>query len=185
MAQDAPAEKTEEAAKAKQKPEAKEKPQAKEKPEAKQKPQARETKKAKAKETETETKGPSKAVKTLGDKIVALTLKQAVELADYLKEEHGIEPAAGAVMAAGPAAPGAEAAAAEEEQTAFDVILKEVGDKKIAVIKAVRAMTSLGLREAKDLVDSIPKPVKEGAGKEEAEEAAKRLEEAGATVEIK
>ena len=177
MAQDAPAEKTEEAAKAKQEP------QAKEKTEAKEKPQAKEAKKAKAKETEAQ--GPSKAVKTLGDKIVALTLKQAVDLAEYLKEEHGIEPAAGAVMVAGPAAAGAEAAAAEEEQTAFDVILKEVGDKKIQVIKAVRALTSLGLREAKDLVDGVPRPVKEGASKEEAEEAGKQLEEAGATVEIK
>jgi len=171
MAQDAPAEKTEEAAKAKQEPQAKEPKEPKE------------AKKAKAKETETQ--GPSKAVKTLGDKIVALTLKQAVDLAEYLKEEHGIEPAAGTVMVAGPAAAGAEAAAAEEEQTAFDVILKEVGDKKIQVIKAVRALTSLGLREAKDLVDGVPRPVKEGASKEEAEEAGKQLEEAGATVEIK
>ncbi len=122
-------------------------------------------------------------IKELGDKIVVLTLKEAVDLADYLKEEHGIEPAAGgAVMMAGPAAGGAEE---EEEQTAFDVILKEIGDKKIQVIKAVRALTSLGLKEAKGLVDGAPKAVKEGVTKEEADEARTQLEAAGATVEIK
>ena len=122
-------------------------------------------------------------IKELGDKIVALTLKDAVDLADYLKTEHGIEPAAGgAVMMAGPAAGGAEE---EEEQTAFDVILKEIGDKKIQVIKAVRALTSLGLKEAKGLVDGAPKAVKEGVTKEEADEARTQLEAAGATVEIK
>jgi len=121
-------------------------------------------------------------IKELGDKIVALTLKEAVDLADYLKEEHGIEPAAGgAVMMAGPAAAAEEA----EEQTAFDVILKDVGDKKIGVIKAVRALTSLGLKEAKALVDEAPKAVKEGVSKEEADEARSQLEEAGATVEVK
>jgi large subunit ribosomal protein L7/L12 len=121
-------------------------------------------------------------IKELGDKIVALTLKEAVDLADYLKDEHGIEPAAGgAVMMAGPAA----AAEEEEEQTAFDVILKEIGDKKIQVIKAVRALTSLGLKEAKALVDDAPKAVKEGVTKEEADEARTQLETAGATVEIK
>jgi len=121
-------------------------------------------------------------IKDLGDKIVALTLKEAVDLAGYLKDEHGIEPAAGgAVMMAGPAAAAEEA----EEQTAFDVILKDIGDKKIQVIKAVRALTSLGLKEAKDLVDSAPKPVKEGVSKEDADEARSQLEEAGATVEIK
>ncbi len=121
-------------------------------------------------------------IKELGDKIVALTLKEAVDLAGYLKDEHGIEPAAGgAVMMAGPAAAAEEA----EEQTAFDVILKDIGDKKIQVIKAVRALTSLGLKEAKALVDDAPKPVKEGVSKEDAEEARSQLEEAGATVEIK
>jgi len=121
-------------------------------------------------------------IKELGDKIVALTLKEAVDLAGYLKDEHGIEPAAGgAVMMAGPAAAAEEA----EEQTAFDVILKNIGDKKIQVIKAVRALTSLGLKEAKALVDDAPKPVKEGVSKEDAEEARSQLEEAGATVEIK
>jgi large subunit ribosomal protein L7/L12 len=125
-------------------------------------------------------------IKTLGDQIVALSLKEAVDLKNYLKEAHGIEPAGGGpvVMAAGAgAAAGAEAE--PEEQTAFDVILKDVGDKKIQVIKAVRAVTSLGLKEAKDLVEGAPKPVKEGASKEEAEEARKQLEEAGATVEVK
>jgi large subunit ribosomal protein L7/L12 len=122
-------------------------------------------------------------IKQLGDKLVELSLKQAVDLADYLKQEYGIEPAAGgAVMMAGPAAGPAEEA---EEQTSFDVILKDAGDKKIQVIKAVRALTNLGLKEAKDLVDGAPKAVKEGASKEEAEEAKKQLEEAGATVEVK
>jgi len=122
-------------------------------------------------------------IKQLGDNIVGLTLMQAKELADYLKEVHGIEPAAGgAVMMAGPAA--AAAAPVAEEKTSFNVILKTAGDKKIQVIKEVRALTSLGLKEAKDLVDGAPKPVKEGVSKEEAEAAKKQLEEAGATVEI-
>ncbi|MBI9015691.1 MAG: 50S ribosomal protein L7/L12 [Phycisphaerae bacterium] len=122
-------------------------------------------------------------IKAIGDKIVGLTLLQAKELADYLKEEHGIEPAAGgAVMMAGPAA-GGEAAA--EEQTAFDVILKEVGDQKIKVIKEVRAATGLGLKEAKDIVDNAPKAIKEGLSKDDAEALRKALEEVGATVELK
>ena len=134
-------------------------------------------------ETEASTKEFSKEIKTLGDKIVKLTLKEAVDLADYLKDEHGIEPAAGgAIMMA---APGAAEAAEAEEQTAFDVILKDIGDKKIQVIKAVRTLTSLGLKEAKDLVESVPKAVKEGVSKEDAEEARKVLEEAGATIEVK
>ena len=131
-----------------------------------------------------ETKEFTDEIKSLGDSIVKLTLKEAVDLADYLKQEHGIEPAAGgAVMMAGPAGDGG--AAEEEEQIAFDVILKEVGDKKIQVIKAVRALTSLGLKEAKELVDGAPKPVKEGVPKEEADEARAQLEEAGATIEVK
>ena len=122
-------------------------------------------------------------IKELGDKIVALTLMQAKELADYLKEEHGIEPAAGgAVMMAGPAAGGGEAEA--EEKTSFNVVLKEVGDKKIQVIKEVRALTGLGLKEAKDLVDNAPKPVKENVPKEEADEARAQLEAAGAVVAV-
>lgn len=128
----------------------------------------------------------SSEIKTLGDKIVKLTLMQAKELGDYLKEVHGIEPAGGAVMMAGPAggAAGGQAAAVEEK-TSFDVILKEFGDKKIQVIKEVRALTALGLKEAKDLVDGAPKPVKQGVSKDEAEAAKKQLESAGAVVEIK
>ena len=123
----------------------------------------------------------SDETKKLGDAIVKLTLMQAKELGDYLKEEYGIEPAAGgAVMMAGPAA----AAEAAPEKTMFDVILKVVGDKKIQVIKEVRALTSLGLKEAKDLVDGAPKSVKTGVSKDEAEAAKKQLESAGATVEI-
>ena len=132
---------------------------------------------------ETTAKEFSAETKELGDKIVALTLMQAKELADYLKEEHGIEPAAGgAVMMAGPAAGGGEAA--EEEKTSFNVILKEIGDKKIQVIKEVRALTGLGLKEAKALVDAAPKAVKENVPKEEAEEARAALEAAGAVAAI-
>ena len=146
--------------------------------EAKENGQAKETQEAK------ETKKWSSEIKKLGDKIVGLKLMQAKELGDYLKEEYGIEPAAtGVVSVAGPAA-GVQAAAEEEEKTSFDVILKEFGDKKIQVIKEVRAMTSLGLKEAKDLVDNVPKPVKEGLSKEEAEEAQKKLEAVGAVVEL-
>ncbi len=124
-------------------------------------------------------------IKSIGDKIVALTLMQAKELADYLKEEYGIEPAAGgAVMMAGPAAGGGEAAE-EAEKTSFDVVLTAAGDKKIQVIKEVRAITGLGLKEAKELVDGAPKAVKEGISKEEAEEMQKTLEAAGASVELK
>ncbi len=120
-------------------------------------------------------------IKELGDKIVGLTLMQAKELGDYLKDEHGIEPAGGgAVMVAGPAA----AEEAVEEKTTFDVVLKAFGEKKIQVIKEVRALTSLGLKEAKDLVDNAPKNVKEGVSKDEAEEAKSKLEAVGATVEI-
>lgn len=126
----------------------------------------------------------SKEIKTLGDSLSGLTLKDAVDLADYLKQEYGIEPAAGgAVMMAGPA--GGGEVEEVEEQVAFDVILKDIGDKKIQTIKAVRALTSLGLKEAKELVESAPKAVKEGVPKEEADEAKSQLEEAGATVEIK
>ena len=125
----------------------------------------------------------SKDAKSLGDKIVELSLLQAQELGDYLKEVHGIEPAAAAVaVAAGPAA---VAAPAEEEKTAFDVVLKAIGDKKIQVIKVVRAATSLGLKEAKELVEKAPTTVKEGASKEDAEALKKELESNGAQVEIK
>jgi len=120
--------------------------------------------------------------KELGDKIVSLTLLQAKELADYLKETYGIEPAAGGAVMVAAAATGGEAAKAEK--TTFTVVLKAAGDKKIQVIKEVRTLTSLGLKEAKDLVDGAPKPVKENVSKEEAEAAKKLLEEAGATVEL-
>jgi len=125
-------------------------------------------------------------IKELGDKIVGLTLKQAVDLAAYLKDEHGIEPAAGgAVMMAGPATGGGAAAPAEEAKSTFDVVLKAGGDKKIQVIKVVRAATGLGLKEAKDLVEAAPKVVKESLSKEDAEKLKKELEEQGATVELK
>jgi large subunit ribosomal protein L7/L12 len=121
----------------------------------------------------------------LGEKIVGLTLKQAKELSDYLEEVHGIKPAAGgAVMMAAPAGDGAGAAAAAEK-TEFDVILEGFGDKKIGVIKVVRAATSLGLKEAKDLVEAVPAKIKEGLSKEDAEKLKKELEEAGGTVSIK
>jgi len=124
----------------------------------------------------------SELIKELGDKIVGLTLLQAKELADYLKETYGIEPAAGgAVMMAAPAAAAAEAPA---EKTSFNVVIKSSGDKKIQVIKVVRELTNLGLKEAKDLVDGAPKTVKENASKDEAEAAKKKLEEAGAVVEL-
>jgi len=129
-----------------------------------------------------EAKTFSDDIKALGDQIVGLTLLQAKELGDYLKEEYGIEPAAGAVAVA--AAPGGGEEAAEE-QTEFDVILKEVGDQKIKVIKEVRGATGLGLKEAKAIVDEAPKAIKEGLSKEDAENLRKVLEEVGATVEVK
>jgi large subunit ribosomal protein L7/L12 len=124
-------------------------------------------------------------LKSLADQLVNLTLLEANELKNILKDEYGIEPAAGgAVMMAGPAG-GGEAAAAEEEKTEFDVVLVSAGDKKINVIKEVRAITGLGLKEAKELVEAGGKTVKEGAPKEEAEEMKKKLEDAGAKVELK
>lgn len=128
----------------------------------------------------------SAEVKDLGDKIANLTVKTAQEVVDYLKETYNIEPAGGGVvMAAAPGAGGGAAAEAAEEPTAFDVILKDGGEKKINVIKVVRAATGLGLKEAKDLVDGAPKAVKEGLTKEDAEKLKKELEEAGAKVEMK
>jgi large subunit ribosomal protein L7/L12 len=135
------------------------------------------------KKEESKGKNWSSDIKKLGDKIVALTLIQAKELGDYLKEEHGIEPAAGgAVMMAGPAA---QAQGEEQaEKSSFDVILKEFGEKKIQVIKEVKAITGLGLKEAKELVDNLPKPIKEGLSKEDAEALQKQLEAVGAVVEL-
>ncbi len=122
---------------------------------------------------------------TLGDQIVALTLKQAKELSDYLKDVHGIEPAAGGavMMAAGPG--GGGAAAPVEEQTEFTVLLEGFGDNKINVIKVVRAATGLGLKEAKDLVEGVPSKVKEGVSKEDAAKLKTELEAAGAKVAVK
>ena len=126
------------------------------------------------------------ATTELGDKLVGLTLLQAKALADYLEEVHGIKPAGGgAVVVAGPAGAGGGAAAPAEAKTEFDVILTAAGDKKLEVIKVVRTITSLGLKEAKDLVEGAPKPVKTGAPKEEAEKIKKELEAAGAKVELK
>jgi len=122
------------------------------------------------------------AIKDIGDKIVALSLLQAKELSDYLKNEYGLEAAAAASVAMAPAAAGA---AAVEEKTEFDVILENAGANKINVIKVVRTLTSLGLAEAKALVDGAPKPVKEGVAKADAEKMKKDLEEAGAKVALK
>jgi len=133
----------------------------------------------------TEKRTWSKDIKALGDKIVDLTVLQAKELGDYLEEVHGIKAAAApvglAMMAPGAAAGGEE----EEEKDTFDVVLTGFGDKKIPVIKAVREITSLGLKEAKELVESAPKAVREGVSKDEAAELQKKLEEAGASVELK
>lgn len=122
-------------------------------------------------------------IKELGDQLVNLTVKEVSELANYLKEEYGIEPAAAAVAVAGPAAGGDEGGA--EEKTEFDVILKAAGSSKLAVVKLVKELTGLGLKEAKALVDEAPKPLKEGVAKDEAEALKSQLEEAGAEVEIK
>lgn len=121
-------------------------------------------------------------IKQLADTLVGLTVKEVQELAKVLKDEHGIEPAAVTVAAGGGAAGGGEAAAAK---TSFDVMLLEAGAAKLGVVKVVKDLTGLGLKEAKDLVDGAPKAVKEGIGKEEAEAIKKALEEAGAKAEIK
>jgi len=131
----------------------------------------------------TATKEFSDSIKSLGDSLAELSLKDAVDLSDYMKDAYGIEPAAGGgVMMA--AAPGEGGGAAEEEKSSFDVVLTAAGDKKIQVIKAVREATGLGLKEAKDLVDNTPKPIKEGLSKDEAEELKSAIEEAGGTVEL-
>jgi large subunit ribosomal protein L7/L12 len=132
---------------------------------------------------ETETKTYDANITKMGDEIAALTLKEAVDLADYMKDTYGIEPAAGGavMMAAGGGDDTDEAA----EQTEFDVILEAAGDKKIQCIKAVREATGLGLKEAKEIVDSAPKAVKEKISKDEAEALKTALEEAGASVAVK
>lgn len=125
-------------------------------------------------------------LKAFAEQLVNLTVKEVNELATILKDEYGIEPAAaGAVVVAGPAAGGGADAPAVEEKTSFDVILKSAGAGKLAVVKLVKDLTGLGLKEAKELVDGAPKPVKEGVAKDEAEALKKQLEEAGAEVEVK
>ena len=123
-------------------------------------------------------------LKAFAEQLVNLTVKEVNELAGILKDEYGIEPAAAAVAMAGPAAGGGDGEAAEEK-TEFDVILTSAGASKLAVVKLVKEMTGLGLKEAKELVDGAPKPVKEGVSKDEAEALKKQLEEAGAEVEVK
>ena len=123
-------------------------------------------------------------LKKLADELVNLTVKDVNELAEILKEEHGIEPAAAAVAVAGPAAGGGDAAGGEEKSE-FDVILKAAGGSKLAVVKLVKELTGLGLKEAKELVDGAPKPVKEGVAAADAEDMKAKLEAAGATVELK
>ncbi|HRZ77114.1 MAG TPA: 50S ribosomal protein L7/L12 [Bacteroidales bacterium] len=122
-------------------------------------------------------------LKALAEQLVNLTVKEVNELAGILKDEYGIEPAAAAVAIAGPA--GDASGPAVEEQTAFDVILKSAGQSKLAVVKLVKELTSLGLKEAKELVDAAPKAIKEGVTKDEAEALKSQLEEAGAEVEVK
>lgn len=122
-------------------------------------------------------------LKAFAEQLVNLTVKEVNELAQILKDVYGIEPAAAAVaVAAGPAAAAAEVV---EEKSSFDVVLKAAGANKLAIVKLVKELTGLGLKEAKDLVDAAPKPVKEGISKEDAENVKKKLEEAGATVEVK
>lgn len=125
------------------------------------------------------------ATKELGDKIVGLTLLQAKALSDYLKEVHGIEPAGGGVVMAAPGGGGGGAAPAAEAKTEFDVILTGFGDAKINVIKVVRGATGLGLKEAKDLVEGVPKPLKTGVSDEDAKKLKAEIEQAGGTCEIK
>jgi len=122
-------------------------------------------------------------LKSFAEQLVNLTVKEVNELATILKDEYGIEPAAAAVAVA--AGPGAGGGAAVEEKTSFDVILKDGGAQKLGVVKVVKELTGLGLKEAKDLVDSAPKAIKEGVSKDEAESIKAKLEEAGAAVELK
>lgn len=124
-------------------------------------------------------------VKKLAESLTKLTVLEVKELQDILKDEYGIEPAAAAAVVAGPAAAGGgDAAGGDDEKSEFDVVLKDAGGQKVAVIKAVKDITGLGLGEAKAIVDGAPKPVKEKVAKDEAEEAKAKLEEAGATVEL-
>ncbi len=124
-------------------------------------------------------------LKSFADQLVNLTVKEVNELAKILKDEYGIEPAAASVSVAGPAAGGGAAAPAAEEKTAFDVILKGPGANKLQIVKIVKDLTGLGLKEAKDLVDGAPKAIKEGVSKAEADEMSTKLKDAGADVEVK
>ena len=124
-------------------------------------------------------------LKAFAEQLVNLTVKEVNELAKILKDEYGIEPAAAAVVAAGPAAGAGDGAAAAAEKTSFDVILKAAGGAKLQIVKLVKELSGLGLKEAKELVDAAPKPVKEGVSKEEAESIKAQLVEAGAEVELK
>ena len=123
-------------------------------------------------------------IKAIGDQLVELSVKEVTELASYLKETYGIEPAAAAVAIAGPAG-GGGAGAAAAEKTNFDVVLKAPGANKLQIVKLVKELTGLGLKEAKDMVDGAPKTIKEGLPKDEAENLKKQLTEAGAEVELK
>lgn len=123
-------------------------------------------------------------VKELADQLVNLSVKEVNELADHLKEEHGIEPAAAAPVAA-PAAAGGDDQGGAEEKSEFDVVLNNAGESKLAVVKLVKEITGVGLKEAKGMVDETPKPLKEGVPKEEAEQLKSQLEEAGADIELK
>jgi len=135
--------------------------------------------------SETATVDPNPELKELGDKIANLTLKQAKELSDYIKDEYGIEPASGGgvIMAAAPAEDGGDGAAAE--QTEFDVVMTGFGDKKLEVVKVVKSLTGSTLMEAKKVVESFPVPIKEKVSKEDAEKVKEELEKAGASVELK
>jgi len=124
-------------------------------------------------------------LKKFAEELVNLTVKEVNELAEILKEEYGIEPAAAAAVVAAPGAGGADGEAGGEEKSEFDVIIKAAGQSKLAVVKLVKELTSLGLKEAKELVDAAPKAIKEGISKDEAEALQKQLEEAGAEVEVK
>ena len=124
-------------------------------------------------------------LKAFAEQLVNLTVKEVNELADILKEEYGIEPAAAAATVVASGAAGGDAGAEAEAQTEFDVIIKSAGQSKLAVVKLVKELTSLGLKEAKELVDSAPKAIKEGISKDEADALLKQLEEAGAEVEVK
>ena len=124
-------------------------------------------------------------LKKFAEELVNLTVKEVNELAQILKDEYGIEPAAAAAVMVGPGAGAGDAGDAAEEKTSFDVIIKAAGQSKLAVVKLVKELTSLGLKEAKELVDAAPKAIKEGVSKDEADALQKQLEEAGAEVEVK